>query len=387
MFWGLNFISKVCSKMIIDSVSLRNFKCFADEVFPLSKLNVLTGVNGVGKSTLIQSILLAAQAPALSKLEFNGALVEIGDYSDLHHSNALDDSSCISIRSANGDFRWGFEEGTKFDQQKYPTSLPQMDGEQNEKDWLGSNFVYLSAERWGPRDYVPLNTQHANPYWLGKHGEFSIAFLNSLANSSLKDNDGKSLATTSEDDPRIHSDNIGVVMLSNIIAWMGEISPNVNINTDVIKEAAIGYSTFDFGSGSKFRAINVGFGLSYALSIVTALVSAREGSIVLLENPEAHLHPSGQSKLGQLLALTAAAGVQVIVETHSEHIINGARIKVRKAEVQPDLVRIMYISRDDEKLASTVEILDLDKMGHVSNWPSGFFDQQAIDMKTLITGR
>jgi predicted ATPase len=373
--------------MIIERVSLRNIKCFADEVFPLSKLNVLTGVNGVGKSTLIQSILLAAQTPALSKLEFNGSLVEIGDYSDLHHFNALDDSSCISIHSANSDFCWGFEAGTKFDQQKYPTFLPQMGGEQNGKDWLGSNFVYLSAERWGPRDNVPLNTQHTNPYWLGKHGEFTIAFLNTLANSSLRDDDGKSLATTSDDDPRIHSDDIGVVMMSNIIAWMGEISPNVNINTDVIREAAIGYSTFDFGAGNKFRAINVGFGLSYALSIVTALVSAREGSVVLLENPEAHLHPSGQSKLGQLLALTAAAGVQVIVETHSEHIINGARIKVRKAEVQPELVRIMYISRDDEKSASTVEMLDLDKMGHISNWPSGFFDQQAIDMKTLITGK
>ena len=50
--------------MIINSVSLKNIKCFADRELELSKLNVLTGVNGVGKSTLIQSILLAAQAPA-----------------------------------------------------------------------------------------------------------------------------------------------------------------------------------------------------------------------------------------------------------------------------------------------------------------------------------
>lgn len=373
--------------MIIDSVELRNIKCFSGETFPLSKLNILTGVNGVGKSTLIQSILLAGQSPEKSKLEFNGTLVEIGDYSDLHHFNALDDSSCISIFSASGNFRWGFEEGTKFEQQKYPTCLPQIDGKHDDINWLRSNFVYLSAERWGPRDNVPLNTQHANPYWLGKHGEFTIPFLNSLVNTTFRDLDGKSLATTSEDDPRIHSDDIEVVMMSNIIAWMGEISPNVGIDTDVIREAAIGYSTFNFSAGRKFKAINVGFGLSYALSVVTALVSARKGSIVLLENPEAHLHPRGQSKLGQLLALTAAAGVQVIVETHSEHIINGARIKVRKAEVQPDLVQIMYISRDDKKSASTVEVLDLDEMGHVSNWPSGFFDQQAIDMKTLITGR
>jgi len=373
--------------MIINSVSLKNIKCFADQELELSKLNVLTGVNGVGKSTLIQSILLAAQAPVLSNLDFSGPLVTIGDYSDLHHSNATDDSSCISIRAASGDFSWGFEVGTRFEQQKYPTSLPRLDEGNGDNDWIGHNFVYLSAERWGPRDNVPLNTQHANPYWLGKHGEFTIPFLNSLASGSFRDIEGKSLATTEENDPRIHTDDVGVVILSNIIAWMGEISPNVNINTDVIREAGIGYSTFDFGAGSKFKAVNVGFGLSYALSIVTALVSAREGSIVLLENPEAHLHPSGQSKLGQLLALTAAAGVQVIVETHSEHIINGARIKVRMDEVKPELVRIMYISRDDEESASTVEILDLDEMGHVSNWPSGFFDQQAIDMKTLITGR
>lgn len=372
--------------MMINNINLRNIKCFSKQGFPLSNLNILTGINGVGKSTLIQSILLVVQSPTNSTIEFNGPLVGIGDYKDLRYVNAPDDSCRITFETEMGDCSWGYEDGRTFKVNETPTHLPQISGSDECIDSLRDNIVYISAERWGPRDNVPLNTQNANPYWLGKHGEFTIPFLSSLSTRTLTDADGKSISTTWDNDPRLHPADIGNLLLSNINAWMGEISPNVNIDAFVIREAVIGYSSFSFSGGNKYKAANVGFGLSYALSIVTALVTARKGSVVILENPEAHLHPSGQSKLGQLMALTALAGVQVIVETHSEHIINGARIKVRKGEIQPDAVNVMYISRDDKSQQSSVEIIKMDDMGIMNNWPVGFLDQQAIDMKILIMG-
>ena len=130
----------------------------------------------------------------------------------------------------------------------------------------------------------------------------------------------------------------------------------------------------------------MGFGLSYALSVVTALMVAKKGSLVIIENPEAHLHPHGQSKLGQLIALTSKAGVQVIIETHSEHIINGVRVLVRKSIFPTSDVKILYFERSQERKQSIHRELTLNNMGQISEWPQGFFDQQAIDLKTLITG-
>lgn len=371
---------------MIKDVSLRNVKCFANQNFEFSKLNILTGINGVGKSTVIQSLLLAAQSDEGTALELNGDLVDIGDYTDLRHEHAPDDSVEIRIKTDSNECAWGYPHEFKSESVDDTLTLPLLSGTGDCVKEIKNSLVYICAERWGPRSNVPINSHSANAHWLGKHGEFTIQFLEAILAGTLRDSDGKSLSTTTDHDPRLHESTIGKTVFSNVVAWMGEISPNVNIDASVVKEAAIGYSAFSFGGSKNFKATNVGFGLSYALSIVTALVSAIPGATIILENPEAHLHPRGQSKLGKLMALSAKAGIQIIVETHSEHIINGARILVRKKAVPPSLMNIFFISRNEETFMSDVECLDLNEMGQVNNWPEGFFDQQSIDMKTLITG-
>lgn len=72
-------------------------------------------------------------------------------------------------------------------------------------------------------------------------------------------------------------------------------------------------------------ATNVGFGITYALPILVSGLTVPEGGMLLVENPEAHLHAKAQSNMGYFLARMAAAGVRVIIETHSEHIVNGIR--------------------------------------------------------------
>ncbi|MGH3693299.1 MAG: AAA family ATPase [Pseudonocardiaceae bacterium] len=73
---------------------------------------------------------------------------------------------------------------------------------------------------------------------------------------------------------------------------------------------------------------NIGFGFSYALPVIIAGLLAPGGGLLLVENPEAHLHPAGQSRLGRFLARIAGSGVQVVLETHSDHILNGVRLAV-----------------------------------------------------------
>ncbi|MCP6491587.1 DUF3696 domain-containing protein, partial [Klebsiella pneumoniae] len=85
-----------------------------------------------------------------------------------------------------------------------------------------------------------------------------------------------------------------------------EISPGVAFDINVYKEAHIGWGMFNYGGDSKkYRAGNIGFGISYSLSIIAAIIGAKKGDVLLIENPEAHIHPRGQSKLGQLIACAA----------------------------------------------------------------------------------
>ena len=69
----------------------------------------------------------------------------------------------------------------------------------------------------------------------------------------------------------------------------------------------------------------MGFGVTYSLPIILSGLIAKEKGLLIVENPEAHLHPAGQSRMGVFLAWLAGKGVQVLVETHSDHIINGIR--------------------------------------------------------------
>lgn len=73
---------------------------------------------------------------------------------------------------------------------------------------------------------------------------------------------------------------------------------------------------------------------------------ARPGDMVLIENPESHLHPKGQSAIGRLLAATAANGVQIFCESHSDHIINGVRVAVKEGIIQQNQLAVYYFSRD-----------------------------------------
>jgi predicted ATPase len=372
---------------MLANLQLRNIKCFDDLDVSLSGLNILTGINGAGKSTVIQSVLMAEQSANSDFLELNGPLVEIGDYSDLLHEVAEDDSAHIAIDSNDRFYCWGYSNALLEDKSSI-SNLPRLGGDLDLPDFPGfSNFLYISAERWGPRNNVPLNVNSQNKYWLGKHGEYTIPVLSTLSARLLsgKGQDEKE-DLLSEKDPRNYEGQDSRLIFDNIVSWMGEISPNVTIDPKVIEDARVAYSSFSFKGSNQYRASNVGFGLSYALSVVTALLISKPGSLVIIENPEAHLHPKGQSKLGQLTGLAAKAGVQVIIETHSEHVINGARILVRKNILPASEVNILYFKRDDKKKKSICEKLTVNEVGQISQWPEGFFDQQAIDMKILMSG-
>jgi len=105
-----------------------------------------------------------------------------------------------------------------------------------------------------------------------------------------------------------------------------------------------------------------------------AALSADKGDIILVENPEVHLHPAGQAHMGQFLADVSRAGIQVILETHSDHVLNGIRRSVRAKRVTPEHVAIHFFRPRSSEAAQVISPI-IDTSGNLDTWPEGFFDQ------------
>ena len=130
------------------------------------------------------------------------------------------------------------------------------------------------------------------------------------------------------------------------------------------------------------RPIHCGFGITQVLPIVVAALSVPEDSLILIENPEVHLHPAGQALMGQFVAEVAQSGRQVIVETHSDHVLNGIRRAVRSGGLPAEDVAIHFF-RSRSPGAPQALSPTLDNSGNVDAWPAGFFDQFDKDMDYL----
>ena len=161
------------------------------------------------------------------------------------------------------------------------------------------------------------------------------------------------------------------------------IEPQAIAKTDFV--------TIRFGFGSRtgltssesYRPTHVGFGLTYTLPIVVGLVSTPPGGMILVENPEAHVHPSGQAMLGRLMCLAAAGGAQVLVETHSDHVLNGVRIAAKDGLIDQDRLRLHFFVRGPAGRMH-VESPIVEANGRLSRWPHGFFDQWDLDLDRLV---
>lgn len=135
-------------------------------------------------------------------------------------------------------------------------------------------------------------------------------------------------------------------------------------------------------STRSFQSYNVGFGYSYVLSIIVTALIAKKGNIVIIENPEAHLHPQAQKHIAYMLAKLASRGVQVFIETHSEHIVNAFRLAALKNEykLSNDDMSIFFFDSDYK-----IQLLHIEPSGRIPNWPKGFFDQYQQELAEIMT--
>jgi predicted ATPase len=104
--------------------------------------------------------------------------------------------------------------------------------------------------------------------------------------------------------------------------------------------------------------------------------------ILLIENPEAHLHPQGQTRMAELIALSTQKNMQIVLETHSDHFIDGIRLAVKEGKISNEDVAIHYF-RKEKDIGTVAESPELSKTGKLSFWPEGFGDQTMINRARL----
>ncbi|MDB9317984.1 AAA family ATPase [Nodularia spumigena] len=365
---------------MLSSLNLKNFKPFENQSFCLKPLTLLSGLNSTGKSSVLQSLLLLRQSyqqDLLDKvgLALNGDLVSIGTGQDALFKRAKEDSITLEIVSDNNiSANWVFD----YDRQSDVIQISSS-SKINEKIYnlslFTDKFHYLKAERITPRNYFEMSDFQVKQHnQIGSQGEFTAHFL--------AINEFKKITHHQLSHPSLNSDKLG----TQVEAWLGEISPGTRIDIEMHSAMDLVNLQYSYEDNNSYRSTNVGFGITYILPIIVAMLSATSDTLILLENPEAHLHPQGQSKIGELIALAANCGIQIIVETHSDHVLNGIRKAVRHQKLNADKVQIYYFERYLQKGQPITEIITprIYPDGGIDKWPDGFFDQADKDLMDLL---
>lgn len=364
---------------MIEQLRVRNFKCFENLELELSNLNVFCGINSMGKSTIIQALLLLHQAYGQNMLMegiyLNGKEINVGSGRDLLYEDAQDNVIGISLKSGQKESSWRYQYESEADFLMVEKDSVKLDFSQKDWNLFRTDFTYIAADRLGPQtSYQKSYYEVHENNWLGIHGEYAVHYLQAHREDKVIN---QNLLT---------EENKGERLLSVVEAWMGEITPGLTFSIEDYGHAnQVGLMVHQKSTmaSSYHMAQNVGFGISYVLPIVLALVKAQKDTLVIIENPEAHLHPKAQRKMGELIAKAAQGGAQIIVETHSDHVLNGIRLSAKWGQIDSDKVKMYYFTRDynSKKVVPVVEKPVLRADGRLSYWPDGFFDEwdKAID--------
>ena len=354
---------------------IENFKCHNKFQEDLGGINILAGENAAGKSSIIQSILLwdyiSRSKDRKSFSTFNFSEYDIGVASDLLYQNADYQEIIIKIKTKDGTFKYGLK---PYDSDDTLLGIHRsIIGKEPNCTRPNYRLYYLNAERIGPQLVNPIVYEGWNN--VGIHGQNTVYVMNQLDKTLQLGDTRKKLP----DKLKISEINR---FSANCEAWLNVIIPGTRLNTKVEPAHGIASIRFNNYGDTYYSPTATGFGLSYSLPIIVqGLIAAMfDNSVLIIENPEAHLHPYSQSMMGKFLAYVAMTGTQVFVETHSEHFVNGCRLQLGK-ENMCDLAKIFFFYRDGE--IKHEQIL-LDSYGNMTHWPRGFFDQEQMDLREIL---
>lgn len=374
---------KQLDKTRLRQFMIRNFKAFQHCTLELPPLTILIGENSSGKSSLLQALLLIKQtleAPSGSGiLRLNSHYVQIHQFREIVFGMPLTNAH-LAFEFDFGEFRVGFRvgfarEGESPELLKFYINdevLPIHDFEdlvsEAIRGWTSQrrgiqldipythyqkfvdffrNIGYIRPIRPVPERYYPL--RDIKPLWIGTQAEDIADFLDTHPPIREKARDWFVRSAKLVDQVKFKSDS---------------------------KRGQMEILFTESSTGLEIDISRLGFGFSQILPIVVAAFS--DMGMLIFEAPEIHLNPSLHGALTDLFIEAANNNKQVLVETHSEHVIYRIQRRVAEGMIAPEDVAIYYVKRGEA--GSVAERLTLTKEGEIPNWPDGFFEAKMKDI-------
>ncbi len=409
--------------MKIDSVKVKNFKSLKDIDIKLNNLTLITGVNSSGKSSFIQSLLLFKEnlnnicfsenfrkhllAKDHNKLndKMSYGIFDIFGFGDnktpysIRDILGIVDNEIIQQMSFNGDYinagdpkmllsQESFGDSMIFEilnnEHKFNISINEQLELKHDKDsdnkileiFNDSTFDYLATNRTPPKNMFAFSQKDIDSNSIGINGEYTPHYLAEHRHQSLSIEELK------------HPASQTLQLLENTYKWLGEISSGVLISasSDALTQSVKLTYQYEYGDNttSNYSSLNVGFGLTYVLPVIVLILKSKPGDFIIIENPESHLHPAGQSKIAEMCAIAANNGVQIIVETHSDHFLNGVRVATKNKIITPEKSQIYFFEKEKNGLNTIPRSINIDVDGKLSDWPKSFFDEWDNQLDKLL---
>lgn len=353
---------------MITSLRIKNFKSIKELNIQLGKLTVLSGMNSSGKSTVIQGIRL------LERFNHKKTPVMLPGTVDMRHmAHIPSEPVCFEcVRMA----------GTHQMQTRYMSLASELKSEDiagTTSSWPNPvcdegfpNCVFIGADRLGPQNLCSATATSGPLHDFGERCEYVYEFIERFGDCPVV--------------PAVRHPHAGGDTLScNITGWLQGIAPSTGFRISK-SDRRYGTSTDDFDGHAP---ISIGLGLSCVLPVIVAALGITIPCsdpamypVLVIENPKAFLHPQGQTKIAELIALATKNGMQIVVKTHSEYFIDGIRLAVKEKQIDCKDVALHYFTKNEEQ-STTVESPVLDENGKLSFWPEGFGDQMMINRARL----
>nr|WP_294988951.1 DUF3696 domain-containing protein [uncultured Sediminibacterium sp.] len=372
----------------MNQLKINQFKCFVNASIEINQLTVMAGANGNGKSTAIQALLYLRRTiehcgewiDGMYQLnKINGLNVQLNGAYCL----ALGNSSFVLNRNAEvSELTIGLSNEREkiivvYDVDNRNTQLHLTPKSVDKSDVANfpifkQEFYYLNAERFGPRVSQSLQFfDYPNAGWQGE----TTAQLIGLENGYYKIDDDRRFKGTQTN-----------FLIDQVNYWLDFIMEGVKVRVETNPNTLSAQVLIEnhFIASDPTVSTNLGFGISYILPIIATGLIAKKGCFFVVENPEAHLHPSAQSRIGRFLSMVASAGIHIVIETHSDHLVNGIQIAVAENWLKNDQITVNFFSHIKTSPEPEVQPIKIKDKGELTDWPKGFFDQTQLDYSHLL---
>lgn len=369
---------------MLKHIHLENFKAQQAADLDFSKINVLTGFNSTGKTTVIQSLAFIKQSLQKKELSFNDYLLRLGDYREVvsRHDTDLPIRISVTLDEGGEELRYGLEasmggvvesfavdgeEGWKWDSRTdgaveasgrlfFPIAAGGYGGGvvmssdpvktmQEQKRAMGwfENMLYLSSNRGFTKYNYPLLAGKPTVEDISNRTGDSSALEEWLSNLIIyRINEAK----------RYPAMEAQLNRMTDRLSSLGvEISPYVMSGPSVVIDLA--------ESGMWVSAVNSGYGVNQSVASIVLGSLSEPGSLVMIEEPETHLHPRFQRTMAQILADFTKEGKQVLITSHSDHVLQELRKLVLAGKVPEEDVKVYHFAKEDRTTrASEIDVTD-----------------------------